>query len=101
MSQSVKSAAHLETYCHYVEEDSSHVVTVPFVVVVYMIMVVEIWRMPGRVVRFEVIVMAKLIVRRDGGDGQRVLRLQARVCRMNGKVGWRIDFDFEGLVAGV
>ncbi len=83
------------------KEDSSHVVTVPFVVVVYMIVVVEIWRMSGRMVRFEVIVMAKLIVRRDGGDGQRVLCLQARVCRMDGKVRWRIDFDFEGLVAGV
>lgn len=83
------------------KEDPSHVVAVPLMMVVHMAVVVEVWRMPGRMVRLEVVVVAKLVVRGDGGNRQRVLRLQARVCRMQEGVGWRVHLDLEGLVAGV
>lgn len=58
------------TYGHDVQEHATHVVTVSFVcVVVHMAVVVKVWCVSGRVVHLEVIVVAELVIRRDGGNG--------------------------------
>ena len=47
------------------EEHPPHVVAVPFVVVRYVAVVMEVRRMTGRMVRLEVVVMSELVVWRD------------------------------------
>ena len=61
----IKTEAQGGTYRHDVEEHPSHVVAVPFVVVRYMAVVMEVRRMTGRMVRLEVVVMSELVVWRD------------------------------------
>ena len=52
-------------YRHDVEEHPPHVVAVPFVVVRYVAVVMEVRRMTGRMVHLEVVVMSELVVGRD------------------------------------
>ena len=83
------------------QENTTHVVAVAFVVVMDVAMVMEVWRMPRRVVCFEVFVVSELVVWCDGRDGHRSLRLQTCMGRVHSKMRRRLDLDLKRLVAGV
>lgn len=108
-----------KTYCHDVQEDAAHVVTVALVrMIVHVGVVVQVWGVRLGVVRREVVVVPELVAWRERRDCARVPAAQMRVgvrvgvrVRVGGEVrgdgrvhggrGRHVDLDFERLVSGV
>lgn len=91
----------MRTDSQHVQEDATHVVAMSLVVVVDMTMVMEVWRMSGGVVCFEMLVVSELIAWCHRRHRHRALHLQACMRGMDGKVCRRLNLDLERLVAGL
>ena len=87
------------TYGHNVQEHAEHVVAVALVHV-HVAVVVQVRRVPGRVVHLEVVVVPELVVGRDRGR-HALFGLQTGVRGVQEGRWGRGDLDLERLVSGV